>query len=111
MESQSSSMMTAPGLPSQCGTAFSNGAFAPTRLPEPITRGTCDRAVSVHGVFTQYPYGRPAISMDVRTRLKTRATQDLRGCPRPWHHLHTVGVAGSSPAAPTNPKFVTPLEP
>ena len=24
------------------------------------------------------------------------------GCGRRWHHLHTAGVAGSSPAAPTN---------
>ena len=25
------------------------------------------------------------------------------------HHLHTVGVIGSSPIAPTTPKFLTPL--
>src|SRR5712691_12417490 len=47
--------------------------------------------------------------MDVRKLLGTRSSLVVLGCRRGWDHLHTVGVAGSSPAAPTNPKGCTPL--
>lgn len=48
------------------------------------------------------PTGRPGISGDVRKLLGTRSSQVVLICRRRWDYLHTVGVSGSSPLAPTN---------
>jgi len=60
--------------------------------------------VSVRAVFARSSYGRPRISEDVRKLLGTRSSSVVLSCRRWRHHLHTVGVSGSSPLAPTNPQ-------
>ena len=59
--------------------------------------------VSVRAVFARSSYGRPRISEDVRKLLGTRSSSVVLSCRRWRHHLHTVGVNGSSPLAPTRP--------
>src|SRR5712691_875835 len=55
------------------------------------------------------PRGSATHCRDIDSRLKPCSFSEVDGCPRSWFHLHTVGVTGSSPVAPTNPKHFTPL--
>ncbi len=70
-----------------------------TRHPAQTEVSVCR---SVRGVFARSCYGRPGISRDIPIQPETRAAVVIRGCPGTRHHLHTVGVTGSSPVAPTN---------
>lgn len=51
--------------------------------------------------FAPSCYGRPGISMDVCRSLGTGSSVVVSGRPGRQHHLHTVGISGSSPLAPT----------
>jgi hypothetical protein len=63
--------------------------------------GRLPQSSGVHLVFTGSGYAHPRLSWDVRGRSQTIETTDSLGCPGTGPLVHTVGVNGSSPLAPT----------
>jgi hypothetical protein len=102
----------------RCRRRYRRASRPPTRSSTmtsaaPLTGPAQPRSVGfptedVRGVFAWSSYGHPGISL-----MSLSCWEHIRpkwlSCRRGWHHLHTVAVASSSPAAPTTFKLLTPL--